>query len=259
MLSSQRRGGIASIALGLNVAMMLLAAIGLYGAIRLQVVVLLVHASLVIALILVFVLSFLATVLFGSGGAGSSDSAIIYIVFVFFLFDLLAAGFSLWLARGLVLYRRAVRALDGAQEPVPTEAGGTLPGEEYTQFLAAVDARTDQVWRSAVQSTRVQPRAQQLREEVRAQRHSAAPTPTEESTHDLNQVTAGGATSQGSASHMAAPLGTCAVCLTEPADTLLYDCGHVTCKQCSGQLRNRFGHCPFCRKRILDTVAVFAP
>ena len=74
MLSSQRRGGIASIALGLNVAMMLLAAIGLYGAIRLQVVVLLVHASLVIALILVFVLSFLATVLFGSGGAGSSDA-----------------------------------------------------------------------------------------------------------------------------------------------------------------------------------------
>lgn len=233
---------------------MLLALIGVYGAIRLRSLLLLTHSALVLGLIIVFILSFLATVLFGSGGDGSDDSAIIYVVFAFFLFDVVAAVYSLQLARGLVSYRRAVQ--DAGREG-GRSAGlppASVPPPNYDNYLAQVTAHDDAMWSVVAQSAEIRPRAQQVRQDLVRQRGAggdvagaAAPSvAVQQAPQDGPRAPAAG-------------LGTCAVCLVQPVDTLLYDCGHVTCGACSIELCQRFGHCPFCRKRIRDTVPVFYP
>ncbi len=282
-LCLQRRGGIVMIALGLNVAMFIMATLGLYGAIRLLQLLLFVHSALVLSLITVFVLAFLATVLFGSGGAGSEDSAIIYVVFVFFLFDVVAAVFSLLLARRLGAYKQHVAEAvqRGEGLAVPAAGGGTLPRQQYADFLNIMEDRNNAVWasaarRSASGAVQLQPRVQQVRAELQQRGHNTAHVqqllvvPQAGNVRSTSAPAASRATAEASASEASSGRATspgvpggvgistsCAVCLTQPVDTLLYDCGHLTCAACSVQLKNRFGHCPFCRKRIRDTVPMF--
>jgi hypothetical protein len=55
--------------------------------------------------------------------------------------------------------------------------------------------------------------------------------------------------------------GNCLICMNNPADMLIYRCGHLCmCHMCSLQLQHyqERPHCPVCRGRITDIVRVFS-
>jgi hypothetical protein len=206
-------------------------------------------------LVVLFALFFLATVLFGSGGTGSAGSAVIYILFVFFLFDVVAAVLSMQLARSLGSYKQ-VRL---ANEIAPaTGAGGASSRSggataSHVEYLEAVDQADAVAWRAADASGVVLlPRAARARQVCEAARSGAGGSSSGASQAREEEEEEAVPPPGGSA------MGTCSVCMQQPVDTLLYDCGHLVCGACSQQLMRRFGHCPFCRKRIRDTVHMFA-
>jgi len=52
--------------------------------------------------------------------------------------------------------------------------------------------------------------------------------------------------------------GCCVICLEKPADTVLYQCGHLCCcTQCGRMLKADGHHCPVCRAEVKDILRIY--
>lgn len=264
------RGGISRLSAGINFVLALVSLVGAFGAVRCVPVFLWLHFLLAWTLVGLFVLFIIISVA-ASGNADESEAYLLLAVFAFLVVDIVVGVFTFRAFRALRAYERQCKAedeaaggegrgvlarhADVAREILASEAAGGR-GEIAARPPrgAAGDAKEegDGGDRPALPGLAVRPTDAAAADEVirRAERVAcAAPAPEGAADAAAKEDAGGGADGPARA--------VCPVCMDKPQNAVFVDCGHGACEECANNVRRRFGHCFFCRKRIVSVLRVY--
>ncbi|KAA0177073.1 hypothetical protein FNF27_01403 [Cafeteria roenbergensis] len=264
------RGGVSRLSAGINLVLAMVSLVGAFGAVRCVPVFLWLHFLLAWTLVGLFVL-FIVISVAASGNSDESEAYLLLAVFAFLVVDVVVGVFTFLAFRALRAYERQCKAEDEAaggegrgvlarhaevaREILASEAAGgrgevaVRPAREAADDAKGADAAADG---PAVPGAAMQPDdAARADEVIRRAELVARATSAREG---AAPPAAKGDTGRGADAPARAM---CPVCMDKQQNAVFVDCGHGACEECAEGVRRRFGHCFFCRKRIVSVLRVY--
>lgn len=267
------RGGISRLSAGINFVLALVSLVGAFGAVRCVPVLLWVHFLLAWTLVGLFVLFIIISVA-ASGNGGDSEAYLLLAVFAFLVVDVVVGVFTFRAFRALRAYERLCQAEDEAaggegrgvlarhaevaREILASSTGASRRGEVAVRPApAANDDDSDEKDADAAGDRPALPGVGALPADA-AEADAAIRMAERVARTDGNPEGATAAAKEGAgAGAGAAERSLCPVCMDQPQNSVFVDCGHGACEECANSVRRRFGHCFFCRKRIVSVLRVY--
>jgi hypothetical protein len=241
------RGNLGKASTGIHGVLAVVSAVGIFGLLKLQRPMVLLHAMLAIGIPVVFGLFMIFTLTLSQGIRDSAD-AIVILIFISLFFDVfagLASSFALF--RMNVYYQQCKRA-DNAPPVIPASnpvvAVMPMPNDDV---IIRLDTDAGLAHAGTVEGR--QARARGLQELVT--QGGIVPAP--------NAFTS--AATQGNI-HVPVPggildEGQCIICMERPRNTAFFPCGHMACQQCATTVQRGTGRCHICRRGIRDSLRIY--
>lgn len=264
------RGNLSKASAAVHAVLTVVAALGVYGALRLNHYVTLGHTILAVGIPAIFVL-YLILSLTVSSGTRDSEDAILLVIFIVCVFDVIAGVLNALLTWRLLQYRARCEAEDNAFMTAARERLHALPQppQVYEPAAQGGDRGRQQQQRSSAymvppnharmymaascipagvaDTTGEQPRP-----------HATMGVTVEAPPVQQFEIVAAQPVRQGfTVAEPPSAARVCAICCDRVCNACLYECGHMCCVECAERLRSMYGRCAMCRKPIKDIVRLY--